>query len=143
MENINFILCIIYLFLGILNIIGVITIEDSAIFGMTVGALFLCIAPLCDKKIFRVLFYIMAAGFIVGFQLIDGTNDIVKNIDNNTWLLLSLSITFLANYLSAIKSREFQIKSRDDEIKRRKNDIEILKNEISKLKSQPNDKDKN
>ena len=143
MENINFILCIVYLFLGVLNIMGVITIEDSAIFGMTIGALFLCIAPLCNKKTLRIMFYIMAAGFIVAFQLIDGTNDIVKNIDNNTWLLLSLSITFLANYLSSIKSREFQLKSRDNEAKRRKNDIQILKNEIINLKSQLNDKDKN
>ncbi|PJI08666.1 MULTISPECIES: hypothetical protein [Clostridium] len=135
MENINFILCIIYLLLAVLNIIGVITITDSAIFGMTVGALFLCIAPLFNKKIFRILFYIMAAGFIVGFQLINEANKIVKNIDNNTWLLLSLSVTFLSNFLSTIKSRKFQLKSKSSEIKKRKDDIQTLKNEINKYKN--------
>ena len=50
MESINFVLCIVYLLLGIANMFGALSIEDSAIFGMTIGALFLCIAPLIKNK---------------------------------------------------------------------------------------------
>ena len=147
MENVNCILCIIYLLLGILNIVGMVNIEECAIFGLTIGALFLCIAPLFDKKIWRGLFYFLAAGFIVGFQLIDGANDIIKNIDNNTWLLLSLAVTFLANYLSTTKAIELKLKDRENGNKIRENDIQTLKevqrlrNEITRLRVQLNDKD--
>ena len=135
MESINFVLCIVYLILGLLNIIGLMKIEDSAVFGMTVGTLFLCLSPLFDNKKIRVVLYIIAASFIVGFQLISGSNELVKGVDNNTWMLLSLSVTFLANYLGKVKRNRLDIKNRSEDLKRKSSDIKLLKDEINKLKS--------
>lgn len=136
MESINFVLCIVYLILGLLNVIGLIKIEDSAVFAMTVGTLFLCISPLFDSKNIRVILYIIAASFIVGFQLISGSNELVKGVDNNTWMLLSLSVTFLANYLGKVKRDRLDIKNRGEDLKRKSSDIKLLKNEINRLKTQ-------
>lgn len=136
MESINFVLCIVYLILGLLNVIGLMKIEDSAVFGMTVGTLFLCISPLFDNKKIRVILYIIAASFIVGFQLISGSNELVKGVDNNTWMLLSLSVTFLANYLGKVKRDRLDIKNRGEDLKRKSSDIKLLEDEINKLKTQ-------
>ena len=109
MESINFVLCIVYLLLGIANMFGALSIEDSAIFGMTIGALFLCIAPLIKNKNIRIIMYILSASFILGFPMINGANEYIQGVDSNTWLLLSLSVTFLANYIGVVSSKKIEI----------------------------------
>ncbi|MDK2585016.1 hypothetical protein QOZ83_04015 [Romboutsia sedimentorum] len=133
MESINFVLCIVYLALGIVNMFGVLKIEDSAVFGMTVGTLFLCIAPLVKNKKIRIIMYIVSAGFILGFPMINGSNKYIQGVDSNTWLLLSLSVTFLANYIGTISSKKIELENRQKELNQRLDDIETLKNEIKKL----------
>lgn len=133
MENINFILCIVYLCLGILNLCGVLKIQDSSVFGMTLGALFLCIAPLVKNKKLRVAIYIVSAGFILGFPLIDGSNEYIQNVDSNTWMLLSLAVTFLANYIAKVESTKFELNNREKELNKKLADIKKLENQIKKM----------
>ena len=135
MENINFILCILYLILGILNMFGIMIIDDISVFGMTVGTLFLCLAPLFNKKNIRVIYYILAAGFVVGFHYINGASRLIDGVDNNTWLLLSLSVTFLANFLGKVESDATNNKKTTEELNKKANDIKILKKQIEILES--------
>ena len=134
MENVNFILCIVYLILAILNIFQVIKIENSSAFGMTVGALFLCLAPLFDKKIIRVIFYIFASGLILGFDLLKNANEIIKDVDENTWLLLSLSITFLANFLGKVNSDKINEEKRTEQLNKKSENIQELQKIIKEMK---------
>lgn len=134
MESINFVLCIVYLILGVLNILGFLTIEESYVFGMTVGALFLCIAPLFENKYIRVIAYIGAAIFILGFPMINKANEYIQGVDSNTWLLLSLSVTFLANYLGSVTSKRKELENREKKLKESLENIEFLKNEIKKIR---------
>lgn len=134
MESINFVLCIIYLILGVLNILGFLTIEDSSVFGMTVGALFLCIAPLIKKKQIRVIMYIGSAFCILGFPMMNKSNEYIKGIDSNTWLLLSLAVTFLANYLGKVDLKKIEDENKEKELKERSVNIELLKKEIEKMR---------
>lgn len=134
MESINFVLCVVYLILGVLNAFGFLTIEDSSVFGMTVGALFLCIAPLIKNKKFRVSIYIGSAIFILGVPMINKANEYIKGVDSNTWMLLSLSVTFLANYVSKVSTKKLEVENREKELKERLDSIELLKNEIKKMR---------
>lgn len=140
MENINFILCIVYLILTILNILEMVKIENSSVFGMTVGALFLCLAPLFDKKIIRVIFYIFASGFIVGFDLLKNANEIIKDVDGNTWLLLSLSVTFLANFLGKVNLDKINEEKRTEQLNKKLESIQELQ-KIKEHNSRNNDEE--
>ena len=140
MENINFILCIVYLILTILNILEMVKIENSSVFGMTVGALFLCLAPLFDKKIIRVIFYIFASGFIVGFDLLKNANEIIKDVDGNTWLLLSLSVTFLANFLGKVNFDKINEEKRTEQLNKKLESIQELQ-KIKEHNSRNNDEE--
>ena len=133
MESINFVLCIVYLLLGIANMFGALSIEDSAIFGVTIGALFLCIAPLIKNKNIRIIMYILSASFILGFPMINGANEYIQGVDSNTWLLLSLSVTFLANYIGVVSSKKIELEKKEKELNQRIEDLKILKSEIKKL----------
>lgn len=133
MESINFVLCIVYLLLGIANMFGALSIEDSSIFGMTIGALFLCIAPLIKNKNIRIIMYILSARFILGFPMINGANEYIQGVDSNTWLLLSLSVTFLANYIGVVSSKKIELEKKEKELNQRIEDLKILKSEIKKL----------
>lgn len=133
MESINFVLCIVYLLLGIANMFGALNIEDSAIFGMTIGALFLCIAPLIKNKNIRISMYILSASFILGFPMINGENEYIQGVDSNTWLLLSLSVTFLANYIGVVSSKKIELEKKEKELNQRIEDLKIIKSEIKKL----------
>ena len=133
MESINFVLCIVYLLLGIANMFGALSIEDSAIFGMTIGALFLCIAPLIKNKNIRIIMYILSASFILVFPMINGANEYIQGVDSNTWLLLSLSVTFLANYIGVVSSKKIELEKKEKELNQRIEDLKILKSEIKKL----------
>lgn len=131
MENINFILCIIYLILGILNIFGQITIENSSVFGMTVGTLFVCLAQLFDTKWLKTLMWIFAAGFIIGFPMLNEANNFIKDVDNNTWLLLSLSITFLSNFLNNVNNDSINIEKKNKELNKKLEKINKTKDKLS------------
>ena len=138
MENINFILCIVYLIVTVLNIFEIVKIENSSVFGMTVGALFLCLAPLFDKKMIRLAFYIFAAGFIVGFDLLKNANEIIKDIDGNTWLLLSLSVPFLAHFIGKVNLDKINEEKRNEALNKKSENIQELQKIIKEIKKYNN-----
>lgn len=116
MGNINLYLCIIYLLLAAANIFGMIKLEQGVIFAMTSGALFLCIAPLFKRTICKDLFYIFALGLLLVFPLINNSNIIAYGFDGNTWMLLSLSVTFLSNYISKNNNDKAELQKRNKDL---------------------------
>lgn len=137
MVNVNFIACILYVMLSISNMLGYINIDNSEVFGMTLGTLFLCIAPLFSKKHEKIKFlnYLLAIIFIVGFHLFKDSEIIAKNSESNTWLLLSLGVTFLSNYINELNRKSNEIEKRNAQLKNDKEQIEKLKKEVQKLKN--------
>ncbi|MGN2368841.1 hypothetical protein ACTFJW_02125 [Clostridium cagae] len=132
MVNVNFIACILYIILSIGNMLGYISIDNSEVFGMTLGTLFLCIAPLFSQKQEKIKFlnYLLAIMFVVGFHLFKDSAIIAENSETNTWLLLSLAVTFLSNYFNELNRKSNEIEKRNAQLKKEKEQIEKLKKEV-------------
>lgn len=135
MEDINLVLFAVYFILAILNLCGMVCLNSSAVFGMTIGSLLLCLIPVLDSKKIRVIMYVIAFGFIIGFQYISKSEEWTKDIDSNTWLFLSLSVTFLTNFISKNEKEKIEIDAKLEEAKKCANQIETLKDMINKLKN--------
>lgn len=116
MKNLNFYLSIIYLLLGLANILGWVKFEDGIIFGMTSSALFLGIAPLFKSQLIKNLFYIFSLGLLIIFPVLVNANEMVKDFDGNTWMLLALSVTFLSNYINKVNSDKISVQEKDKEL---------------------------
>lgn len=140
MENINFILCIVYFGLGLLNILGIINLNESQVFAMTVGTLFLCLAPLFKKKNDRVFMYIIAAFFYIGFPLIIDAEKLIKDVDSNTWLLFSVAVTFLSNFINNNRTRKSEANQKNKELKDMLSKLSLLCSEL--LESKKDNKEK-
>lgn len=136
MVNINLIACILYVVISVANMLGYINIDNANIFGMTVGTLFLCIAPLFPKKQEKMKFinYFIAGLFIIGFPLFKDSLIIANNSETNTWLLLSLAVTFLSNFMSDINKKRSKVEDDNEKLKKDREDIKKLRDKLKNNK---------
>ena len=74
---------------------------------------------LAKNKNIRIIMYILSASFILGFPMINGANEYIQGVDSNTWLLLSLSVTFLANYIGVVSSKKIELEKKEKELNQR------------------------
>jgi hypothetical protein len=113
MNKDKFIITVIFFIMAILNYFGVLSIDAKGVFGITSGALMICISTCFEGdlhikgvNIWKIVKYIF---YFTGWILIVVTvylkeSDMLKNImiafDSNTLMLLSLGFTFLSLIVS-------------------------------------------
>lgn len=123
-ENINLILSVIYLILAIINICGGVSIDEPSIFGMTIGTLFLCLAQVVeDGSKIKFLMNFLGIGGIIIIPLLNYSTELIKYSDSNTWMLLSLSITFLSNFIAKVNDEKKQNEIKKQELNKNCKDL--------------------
>lgn len=125
MDKHKFIITVIFFIMAILNNFGLLIIDEKGVFGITFGALMICVSTCFEGdfyivkinawKIIKNTFYFMGWIFIVVTVYLKD-NVILKNImetfESSTLMLLSLGFTFLALMVS-----QFNLKKHDEIIK--------------------------
>lgn len=123
-ENVNLILSVIYLILAIINICGGVSIDEPSIFGMTIGTLFLCLAQVVeDGSKIKFLMNFLGMGAIIIIPLLNYSTELIKYSDSNTWMLLSLSITFLSNFIAKVNDEKKQNEIKKQELNKNCKDL--------------------
>ncbi|ELC8342598.1 hypothetical protein ACSXDC_00860 [Clostridium perfringens] len=126
--------CIIYSALALFELIGMVDLNDKVILGMTLGSLGLCIVPLMKNNKAKKCLFILSLAAIIAFQYIVNIDKYIKGFDGNIFMLISLAVIFLTNYLNYIENE----KSKKEVLKKDiKSNIE-RKREINKLTKEYN-----
>jgi hypothetical protein len=132
LKNDKVALAIVFLSLSALNYFQVTEISEKAVFGFTVGALFMSISAGFDgeiiilkkniqvniSSIFKSFFYYSSWLIIFGFLVIKETDfikQLVTGIDSNTLMLVSLGITMLSIRTSEINARRIEQRQKEAE----------------------------
>lgn len=103
MLNIRLIIFIVFCLLTLFNMMNWISITEIGVFGMTAGAIFITLADIFENNIIKNIYYLAGGIFIGVFPFLKNfkcIEDLIKSVDQNTFMLASISALFLSIYIN-------------------------------------------
>ncbi|OOM36125.1 hypothetical protein CBEIJ_51720 [Clostridium beijerinckii] len=88
------------------NISGIIELNNTAVFLMTVGTIFISLAEIFENIRVRAIYYILGGVFIVigpALKKFSWLENQIKIMDPNNLMLVSITVLFLSMYVNECK----------------------------------------